>query len=140
MYVCMYVCYGLSSTFGRHSYAPDMRYWPADRLKVVTVVHPSFYIHLLHQYQRCSQVAVEAMPSEHRNTLLHLMQFLTLVAVQSDSNKMGMPNLALIFAPSVLRSSDLNPLLELSSIKVWFGLVLYVLVGWCTGTSTVWLL
>jgi len=30
---------------------------------------------------------------------------------------MGMSNLALIFAPSILRSSDLNPLLELSSIK-----------------------
>lgn len=57
------------------------------------------------------------MPREHRNTLLHLIQFLTLVAVQSQSNKMGMSNLALIFAPSILRSSDLNPMLELSSIK-----------------------
>eukprot|EP00591_Stephanopyxis_turris_P011781 CAMPEP_0195510588 /NCGR_PEP_ID=MMETSP0794_2-20130614/3196_1 /TAXON_ID=515487 /ORGANISM="Stephanopyxis turris, Strain CCMP 815" /LENGTH=443 /DNA_ID=CAMNT_0040638039 /DNA_START=126 /DNA_END=1457 /DNA_ORIENTATION=+ len=61
--------------------------------------------------------AVISMPREHRNTLLHLVQFLTLVAVQSQSNKMGMSNLALIFAPSILRSSDLNPLLELSSIK-----------------------
>jgi len=63
------------------------------------------------------QVAINEMPREHRNTLLHLMQFLTLVAVQSQSNRMGMSNLALIFAPSILRSSDPNPLLELSSIK-----------------------
>ena len=63
------------------------------------------------------QAAITLMPREHRNTLLHLIQFLTLVAIQSQTNKMGMSNLALIFAPSILRSSDLNPMVELSSIK-----------------------
>ncbi|KAL1130354.1 hypothetical protein AAG570_013292 [Ranatra chinensis] len=42
------------------------------------------------------------LPTEHLNTLAYLMQFLNLIAMNSEFNKMDVGNLSIIFTPSIM--------------------------------------
>jgi hypothetical protein len=50
--------------------------------------------------------ALFSMPYEHQATLTYLIDFLADVAHESDVNKMTVTNLAIVFAPNVMRSRD----------------------------------
>eukprot|EP01117_Protostelium_nocturnum_P001598 TRINITY_DN1193_c0_g1_i1.p1 TRINITY_DN1193_c0_g1~~TRINITY_DN1193_c0_g1_i1.p1 ORF type:complete len:786 (-),score=298.11 TRINITY_DN1193_c0_g1_i1:167-2524(-) len=49
---------------------------------------------------------VESLPSLNRSLLVYLISFLVEVNERNEINKMGIPNLATVFAPNLLRSED----------------------------------
>ena len=56
-------------------------------------------------------------PPENQLLLHHLLDFLSHVAESSEKNLMGKDNLAMVFAPSILRQRDATPMDELTTIK-----------------------
>lgn len=49
------------------------------------------------------------LPPQHLSTLAFLMQHLARLAVNAEKNKMTIQNLAVVFAPNVVRSKDEVP-------------------------------
>lgn len=52
------------------------------------------------------------LPKAHRDTLAFLMNHLSRVTSESDSNGMPSSNLGIVFGPTLLRSGDGNPSLN----------------------------
>lgn len=52
------------------------------------------------------QMVCLLLSSAHLNTLIYFMQFLNEISRHSDSNKMTVKNLAIVFAPSLMPMSD----------------------------------
>lgn len=70
---------------------------------------------------------IAAMPMEHRFCLLHLLDFLSLIAFEDGYNKMTKANLAMVFAPSVLRDPEASPMQEMATIKSKVDILHYLL-------------
>ena len=49
---------------------------------------------------------VASLPAEHKSLVAYISAMLLKVAAKSEVNKMGMNNLATVFAPSLLRSTS----------------------------------
>jgi len=70
---------------------------------------------------------IASMPMEHHKCLLHLLDFLSLIAFEHGYNKMGKSNLAMVFAPSVLRDREASPMQEMATIKGKVDILHYLL-------------
>ena len=58
----------------------------------------------------CIRKCIEFLPQRNRNVLFYLMTFLYTVAQRAGENKMSHANLAIVFAPNLLRpkAADFN--------------------------------
>ncbi|XP_013395393.1 N-chimaerin [Lingula anatina] len=61
--------------------------------------------------------AVNLLPPSHYHTLKFLMKHLQKVTEKKSVNMMGPENLATVFAPTLLRSPDSDPLASLTAVK-----------------------
>ena len=71
---------------------------------------------------------VHSMPDEHWRTLLFLLGFLAEIANHASHNKMGIDNIAVVFAPTLLRPRNDDPHRALVELKISQGVLMRLLM------------
>ena len=79
----------------------------------IPLIHYDAYPHLMkfmkdskHDVMELKQILNDQLPKAHYDTLCYLLHHLSRVAENSDLNKMESSNLAVVFAPTIMRSAE----------------------------------
>ncbi|ESO07965.1 hypothetical protein HELRODRAFT_75127, partial [Helobdella robusta] len=94
----------------------------------------------LNNTQKLEQIknSFELLPPAHNHTLKHLISHLHRVTEKQQKNMMNAENLAIVFAPTLLRSPETDPLFSLTAVRYERELIELLILNhsyFCTNLS-----